>query len=333
MEPTFNDYVSLIYNRFEAFVQSSDEVKKIGHPYVYQQQSMIVFFMWMQFKTIYQFKTQWRWLTQHPEALPVLGWTSVPHRTTLSRRYKSLYPVIQELIAFVAEDSQPLDEKLSSQHLNEDQSLFKAQGSVWHQSDRKVGRIPDKLRNLDTDATWSKSAYHGWVYGYGLHLTSNMAGFPFLIEVETATFSEKQAIERKEERILNHLKPETVCGDDAYTKALRIRQWATQGVILVVPALRWKTGRYAKAYRHFIKTDSEIATILRQRKTAIEPIFDLISKLLNTVGKQKQLFRQGSPNVRTHLALGVFSLQIAMLANVVWNMPFRSISCIKGAFA
>ena len=90
MEPTFNDYVNLIYNRFEAFVQSSDEVKKIGHPYVYQHQAMIVFFMWMQFKTIYQFKTQWRWLTKHPEALPILGWTSVPHRTTLSRRYKAL---------------------------------------------------------------------------------------------------------------------------------------------------------------------------------------------------------------------------------------------------
>ncbi len=333
MEPTFNDYVALIYNRFEAFVQSSDEVKKLGHPYVYQQQSMIVFFMWMQFKTIYQFKTQWRWLTKHPEALSVLIWTSIPHRTTLSRRYKALYPVIQELIAFVGDVTQPMDERLSGKHLNEDQSLFKAQGTVWHQSDRKVGRIPDKLRNLDTDATWSKSAYHGWVYGYGLHLTSNSDGFPFLIEVETAAFSEKQAIERKENLILHHLKPETVCGDDAYTKALRIRQWATQGVILATPALRWKTGRYANAYHRFIKADSEIVTILRRRKTAIEPIFDLVSKLLSTVGKQKQLFRQGIQNVRTHLALGVFSLQIAMLANVVWDMPFRTISCIREVFA
>jgi hypothetical protein len=164
-------------------------------------------------------------------------------------------------------------------------------------------------------------------------LTSNTAGFLFLIEVETATFSEKQAIEHKESLILHQLKPETVCGGDAYTQALRIRQSATQGVILFTPALRWKTGRYAKAYRRFIKLDSEIATILRQRKTAIEPIFDLISKLLGTNGKRKQLFRQGIQNVCTHLALGVFSLQIAMLANAVWNIPFRTISCIKGVFA
>lgn len=58
MTPTFNDYVALIYNRFEAFVQSSESVAKVGHPYVYQEQSLIVFFMWMQFKRIYHFKAQ-----------------------------------------------------------------------------------------------------------------------------------------------------------------------------------------------------------------------------------------------------------------------------------
>lgn len=333
MEPTFNDYVALIYNRFEAFVQSSTEVKKLGHPYVYQQESMIVFFMWMQFKKIYQFKTQWSWLTKHLEALSILKWKVIPHRVTLSRRYKALYSVIQELIAFIGEGSEALGDGMSHKHLNEDQSLFKAQGTVWHQSDRKQGRIPEKLRNLDTDATWSKSGYHGWVYGYGLHLTSNTAGFPILIEVETATFSEKQAIERKQDRIIHVLKPHTICGDDAYTQAMRIRRWAKQAVIWVVPALRWKNGRYAQAYHQFLKQDSEVARVLRQRKTAIEPIFDLIAKLLGTTGKQKQLFKQNIQNVRTHLALGVLSLQLAMIANHVWDMPFRNISCIKGVFA
>jgi len=333
MEPKFNDYVALIYNRFEAFVQSSGEARKIGHPYLYQQQEMIVFFMWMQFKKIYEFKAQWRWLKQHAEAIGVLNWESVPHRTTLSRRYKSLSPVLEEFIAFLGETSEDLGEEMSHKHLNEDKSLFKAWGPVWHQSDRKVGRIPEKLRHLDTDATWSKSAYHGWVYGYGIHLTSNAAGFPCLLTVETASFSEKEAIEQKEATILEQLQPDTFCGDDAYTKALRIRRWAQQGVILVTPALRWRTGRYAKAYRRFIKGERDIAAILRRRKTAIEPIFDLIAKLLGTVGKQKPLFKQGIANVRSHLALAVLSLQFAMITNSIWHMPFRNISCIKGAFA
>jgi DDE family transposase len=333
MKPTFDDYIALIYNRFEAFVQSSDEVTKLGNPYTYQNQRLIAFFMWMQFKKIYHFKTQWRWLGQHPKALVTLDWESVPSRSTISRRYKALYVVIQEFSAFLGQNSEALGEEMSRQHLNEDQSLFKAQGTVWHQSDRKIGRIPEKLRNLDQDATWSKSGYHGWVYGYGIHLTTTQAGFPVLLEVETAAFSEKDAIERKENTILNKLKPDTVCGDDAYTKAMRIREWAKQGVILVTPALRWRNGKYAKAYRQFIKKQSDIASILRKRKTAIEPIFDLISKLLGTSGKQKQLFRQGIENVRTHLGLGVLSLQIAMIANNIWNLPFRTISHIKGVFA
>lgn len=332
MEPDFNDYVALIYNRFEAFVQSKTS-NKMGRPYEYEEQEMIVFFMWMQFKKIFDFKAQWRWLKHHPEALPMLHWDKVPHRTTLSRRYKKLYPLIQDFIAFLGETSEPLGEETGHKHLNEDKSLFKALGPVWHQSDRKVGRIPEKLRHLDTDATWSKSAYHGWVYGYGIHLTSNSAGFPCLLEVETATFSEQAAVDRKEKAILSRLQPDTLCGDDAYTKASRIRRWAKQGVILVVPALRWRSGRYAQAYRCFIKREQDIVAVLRQRRTAIEPIFDLIARLLGTVGRQKQLFKQGIANVRTHLALAVLSLQIAMIANSVWQMPFRSISCIKGAFA
>jgi hypothetical protein len=333
MEPTFNDYVTLLYNRFEAFVQSLDEAAKPGKPYTYQNQSLIVFFMWMQFKKVYQFKTQWGWLKQHPEALAMLKWESVPDRSTLSRRYKALYAVIQSFSAFLGQDSEPLGEEMRTTHLNEDQSLFKAQGAVWHQRDRKQGRIPEKLRNLDQEATWKKSAYHGWVYGYGIHLTTTQAGFPVLMEVETATFSEKQAIERKEERLLKHIHPHTLCGDDAYTKALRIRNWAKQGIILVTPALRWRTGKYAKAYHQFIRTQTDMVQILKKRKTAIEPIFDLIAQLLGTRGKQKQLFRQGIANVRTHLGLGVLSLQIAMIVNHIWGLPFRTISHIKGAFA
>lgn len=333
MEPTFNDYVALIYNRFAAFVQTSEKVTKLGKPYTYQNQTMIVFFMWMQFKKIYKFKTQGGWLKQHPEAVKLLNWENIPDRSTLSRRYRALAAVIQAFSRFLGQHSTPLGEAMSTKHLNEDQSLFKAEGSVWHQSDRQAGRIPEKLRHLDTDATWSKSGYQGWVYGYGIHLTTTQAGFPVLMEVETASFPEQAALERKEALLLKHIKPDTLCGDDAYTKALRIRNWAKQSVILVTPALRWRRGKYAEAYRHFIKHQADIARILRKRKTAIEPIFDLLAKLLGTTGKQKQLFRQGIENVRTHLALGTLSLQIAMIANSIWGLPFRTISHIKGTFA
>jgi hypothetical protein len=332
MEPTFDDYVALIYNCFEAFTQASDAVQCAGRPFVYQQKNMIVFFMWMQFKRIYQFKTQWRWLKQHHEALGVLEWKQVPHRTTLSRRYKQLYPVLEDFVLYLAQTNEDLGDEMDMSHLYEDKSLFKAQGPVWHQSDRQQDHIPEKLRHLDTDATWSKSAYHGWVYGYGLHLTCNHKGFPVLIQVETATYSEKRSLAHKEATLLGRMKPKTCCGDDAYTQAMRIREWARQDVILLAPALRWRKGRYAQAYRQFIK-QPDMAKLLRARKTAIEPVFDLIGKLLGVTGKQKQVALQRLPNVRTCIGLAVLSLQVAMIANSVWGLPFRTISHIKGAFA
>ena len=150
--------------------------------------------------------------------------------------------------------------------------------------------------------------------------------------VETGTFSEKEAIVAKEQAILHQLQPQTLCGDDAYTAAKRIRDWAHHAIILLAPALRWRNGRYAPAYHHFIK-QADITPLLRRRKTAIEPVFDLISKLLGVTGKQKQLAIQRLPNVRTCLGLATLSLQVAMIANNIWNLPFHTISIIRGVFA
>ena len=57
----------------------------------------------------------------------------------------------------------------------------------------KVNHILDGLRNLDTDASWSKSKYRGWVYGYGLHLTTTANGFPLFADVWTAAVREKNS--------------------------------------------------------------------------------------------------------------------------------------------
>src|SRR5213593_2598730 len=156
-------------------------------------------------------------------------------------------------------------------------SLFKAQGPVWHQSDRQAGRIPEGLRHLDTDATWSKSSYHGWVHGYGLHFTCNQAGFPMLTQVETASVSESEALDQQATQIVQDLAPDSMTADNSYANATRIRQWAAQGVVLLTPAVKWVKGRYAAAYHRFIQ-QPENAALLAMRRTAIEPMFDLIAK-------------------------------------------------------
>jgi len=49
-----------------------------------------------------------------------------------------------------------------------DSTVLRALGGVWHKKDRKAGVVPHT--RIDTDAHWTKSGYHGWVYGWKLHL-------------------------------------------------------------------------------------------------------------------------------------------------------------------
>lgn len=332
-EPTLTDYVHIIYTLFDMFVQQqhSNHPSEPGRPFTFSEKAMIVLFTICQFRRIFRFQAQHRWLKAHPEMLALLGLERVPHRTTFSRRYKQLYETLQAFVAFLGQYAAELDPALRQAHLLEDKSLFKALGPVWHQSDRKAGRIPAKLRHLDTDATWSKSAYQGWVYGYGLYLTCNEAAFPALVQVETAAYPESTVLDEKADSILHTIQPQTLAADNKYTKARRIRYWAKQGVVLLTPALQWVKGRYAQAYHRFI-TAPDQAERLRRRRTAVEPLFDLVAKVLGTTGKHKQLPVQRQANVRTCLALATLSVQIAMLVNSIWGLPLRNISVMTSAF-
>ena len=51
-----------------------------------------------------------------------------------------------------------------------DGRMYEAIGPLWHQKHRKLGLIPQGLRNVDTDSAWFKSGYRGWVQGYRLVL-------------------------------------------------------------------------------------------------------------------------------------------------------------------
>ena len=333
-KPKLTDYAKLIFTLFDQFEQEQMKQQgvKPGKPYTFSQRCFIVLFMLLQYRRQYQFKGQRAWLEQHPEILALLGWEQVPHRTTFSRRYKALACVLQAFVAYLGEAAVDLGDEFAHHHLVEDKSLFKAQGAVWHQSDRKAGHIPPKLRHLDTDATWSKSAYQGWVYGYGFHLTCTEAAYPKLVQVETAAISEADVIETKSEALLSRLKPLTVAADNGYTQAMRIRRWAKSGVALLTPAAKWVKGRYAKAYHAFLK-EPDIQQHLRARRTSVEPFFDLMSQVLGCQGRQKQLPLQGLANVRTCLLLATVSIQIAMIINSMWQLPLRNISHMRAVFS
>ena len=329
--PTRADYVRVYFTLFDYFQQARGKVVHRGHPFEYRDQVLIVFFTMMSIRRITAFKAQQRWLLQHLHEALALGFEQIPHRITLARRYQTLAPTVQAFMAFVGRWAETLGLEFDSRVLIEDASLFKACGPVWHQTDRLAGRVPDKLRNLDQEASWRKSAYHGWVYGYSLHLTCNRSGFPKLAQVETASVAESQMLEHKKAALFA-LDPQAVAGDNAYCKAMRVRNWAAEGVLLLTPAAQWQKGRYAAAYHRFIAKTPFLGW-LKCRKTAIEPMFDLFAKLLGTVNNHKQLPLQSLAKVRPFLCLAVLAVQIAMLVNNAFALPLRQISNLLTAFS
>ena len=55
-----------------------------------------------------------------------------------------------------------------------DSTVLRASGGVWHHKHREAGVVPHT--SIDTEAHWTKSGWHGWVYGWKLHIACTVAG-------------------------------------------------------------------------------------------------------------------------------------------------------------
>ncbi|GAC1396275.1 MAG: hypothetical protein NVSMB65_15430 [Chloroflexota bacterium] len=68
-----------------------------------------------------------------------------------------------------------------------DSTLLGARGGVWHKKHREAGVVPHT--SIDTEAGWSKSGWHGWVYGWKLHVVvtvSDTVWLPLAAELTPA---------------------------------------------------------------------------------------------------------------------------------------------------
>ena len=101
-----------------------------------------------------------------------LGFGRVPHRRTIERRLDATLPEaeaqVQALGHQLLGEVEPGPDAPQASAI--DGRMYQAQGPRWHKRDRVQGRVPARLRNVDTESAWSKSGYRGWVQGYRLVL-------------------------------------------------------------------------------------------------------------------------------------------------------------------
>jgi hypothetical protein len=67
-----------------------------------------------------------------------------------------------------------------------DSTPLKTSGGVWHKKHKEAGEIPHT--SIDTEAGWSKSGWHGWWYGWKLHLAVSVGAvwIPLAAELTAA---------------------------------------------------------------------------------------------------------------------------------------------------
>lgn len=112
---------------------------------------------------------------QHLRTL-LMGDGLYPSRRTFERRLAAIHETLPAQIACLGQHLlaciQPWEH--TDRAVAIDSTVVRAfAGAVGHKRDREAGHIPHTA--IDTVAHWTKSDWHGWVYGWKLHLVTTVA--------------------------------------------------------------------------------------------------------------------------------------------------------------
>jgi hypothetical protein len=119
-----------------------------------------------------------------------------------------------------------------------DSTVLRANGGVWHKKHREAGVVPHT--SIDTEAGWTKSGWHGWVYGWKLHLigTAGEVWIPLAAELTPANVGDNT----KAPALVREMPGGVpfLLGDQQYRDPELERLCQEQGCFLVTP----QGGRY-----------------------------------------------------------------------------------------
>lgn len=119
-----------------------------------------------------------------------------------------------------------------------DSTVLKARGGVWHKKDKQAGVVPHS--SIDTEADWTFSGWHGWVYGWKLHLACTVAGvwIPLAAKLTPANVHDVRIAPLLIEQLPQEAR--FVLGDKHYDAKELTRRCLAEGRFLVSP----KRGAY-----------------------------------------------------------------------------------------
>ena len=181
-----------------------------------------------------------------------------------------------------------------------DSTVLRANGGVWHNKHREQGIVPHT--SIDTEAHWTKSGWHGWVYGWKLHVISVVAAvwIPLAAELTPANTADNEAAPALIQELPKELR--FLLGDRHYN-APNVRELCDEWDYLLV------TSQYGR-YPH---TDPgvEVRRIFHKlRSLAIENFNEHFKGIFDGHG---QVPTKGLLNTRRFALGAIFVYQLALL--------------------
>ena len=174
---------------------AEQEKRKRGRPRIYPGLSILLLAVVAVVMKTFKTSELYRLVSQDERLREEIELAAVPHRTTVGRRLKKLLPEAEAQVNGLGQ--QIVTEVKPARGLPAasaiDGRMYQAQGPRWHKQDREKGRVPPQLRNVDTESSWLKSGYRGWVQGYHLILQGLVFPYPVPIFATWRANSEGEA--------------------------------------------------------------------------------------------------------------------------------------------
>lgn len=195
-----------------------------------------------------------------------------------------------------------------------DSTVLRACGGVWHKKDREAGVIPHS--SIDTEAHWTKSGYHGWIYGWKLHLVV-CAASPVWLPLAADLTSANVADNEQAPALIAELPQELrfLLGDQHYNDEALHQQCRERGCWVITP----HTGK-GNPYPHH-DDGVEVRKILHKtRSVAIENFNEQFKAIFDVHG---QVPSKGLVATRRFALSAVMVYQLAVLYCFLQNADLR----------
>ena len=195
-----------------------------------------------------------------------------------------------------------------------DSTVLIARGGVWHKKDREANKVPHT--SIDTEAHWTKSGWHGWVYGWKLHIIVSAAckvWLPFAAEVTSANVADNE----QAPVLIENLPPGThfLLGDQHYYDEALFRLCGGLDCILVTS----HTGKN-NPYPHHDDGVGVRKVLHKTRSIAIENFNEHFKAIFDVHGSVPT---KGLVATRRFVLSAVFVYQLAILYCHLNNLDLR----------